>query len=464
MSFSDVEFLQIRAYSDHPEVRSAAKMLLEHHFKDAVRMRNEDSLFRDAKKLIASLWLHPSDLFRFTTKTSYFTEENRKQVWLTNGVLKLFNLMREIGWINDAIPAIPPFASSKSDGSGVAAIYAKSSTFRSLLEKLTVADLDVNPDLTRLKVTVEVEDVPNLKAEKILFIDHHKQQLDSHTRWVIEVLEAQWLLLRTFEIKKSDGSLLPWADIFYHQSLRGIQLRGGRIYSHFCTYPKNDRLGITFDGECVGSLDLSQIHPTMLLAFEGLQSEEELMGDDAPEDAYSMPSFGNFTRQHNKTLINILFNSESIDAASKAFINTHQWTDPITNELVIKTYKGKTIQKRKGEPIFQPNTKVESLKYIEAFKATHPAFADLVAADRPYDLQSLDATIALRVIDIMTQAGFPVLTVHDEFIVRQQDRKWLEMALVQAAKSVLNHIYDGEWRTVKVKWETLQGKVALNLE
>ena len=63
----------------------------------------------------------------------------------------------------------------------------------------------------------------------------------------------------------------------------------------------------------------------------------------------------------------------------------------------------------------------------------------------------------------MTQAGFPVLTVHDEFIVRQQDRKWLEMALVQAAKSVLNDIYDGEWRTVKVKWETLQGKVALNL-
>ena len=215
MSFSDVEFLQIRAYSDHPEVTSAAKVLLEHHFKDAVRKRNEDSLLRDAKKLIASLWLHQSDLFRFTTKTSYFTEENRKQVWLTNGVLKLFNLMREIGWINDAIPAIPPFALSKSDGSGVAAIYAKSSTFRSLLEKLTVADLDVNPDLTRLKLTVEVEDVPNLKAEKILFIDHHKQQLDSHTRWVIEILEAHWLLLRTFEIKKSDGSHLPWADIFY---------------------------------------------------------------------------------------------------------------------------------------------------------------------------------------------------------------------------------------------------------
>jgi hypothetical protein len=464
MSFNDVEFLQIRAYSDHPEVTSAAKVLLEHHFKDAVRKRNEDSLFRDAKKLIASLWLHPSDLFRFTTKTTYFTEENRKQVWLTNGVLKLFKLMREISWINDAIPAIPPFASSKSDGTGVAAIYAKSSKFRSLLEKLTVSDLDVNPDLTRLKLTVEIEDVPNLKAEKVLFIDHNKHSLDSHTRWVIGVLEAQWHILRTFEIKKSDGSHLPWADIFYHQSLRGKLLRVGRIYSHFCVYPKTDRLGITIDGESVGSLDLSQIHPTMLLAFEGLQSEEELMGEKAPEDAYSMPSFSNFTRQHNKTLINILFNSKSIDSASKAFINTHHWTDPITNELVIKTYKGKTRKKRQGEPIFQPNRKVETLKYIDAFKATHPAFADLVAADRPYDLQSLDSTIALRVIDILTQAGFPVLTVHDEFIVRQQDRKWLEMALVQAAKSVLNDIYDGEWRTVKVKWETLQGKVALNLQ
>lgn len=464
MTFSDVEFLQIRAYSEHPEVVSAAQVLLKQYYKDSIRRKNEASMFRDAKKIIASLWLHQSDLFRFTTKTAYFSAKNRKQVWLTNGVLKLFKLMRQIGWINDAIPAIPPYASSKSDGTGVSAIYAKSLVFKSLLKNLTILDLDVNPDLTRLKVTVETDDVPDLESEHILFIDHRKHRLNKQTQWVMATLEAQWDLLKTFEIRRADGSHMPWTDIFYHQSVRGRMLRGGRIYARFCLYPKIERLGITIDDEPVGSLDLSQIHPTILLAQEGFQSEEEFMGKDAPEDAYSMPEYNNLTRQHNKLLINILLNSSSVNAASRAFINTYHWHDPITNELEIKSYRGRTRKQRKGTPIFQPNNKVEALKYIEVFKKTHPAFAELITMKRSIDLQSLDATIALTLVDVMTQAGLPVLTVHDEFVVRQQDREFLETALMLVGQYVLGDIYQGKWRTVKAKWETLQSKEIVFLE
>jgi hypothetical protein len=120
MSTWNVDFLQIRAYSEHPEVKKAASILVEEYFACASRRKDESLLIRDAKKLVASLWLHPSDMFRFTTKTAYFTEKHRKQVWLTPRVLKLFKLMRDMGWVNEAVAAIPPYASSKGDGKGMA--------------------------------------------------------------------------------------------------------------------------------------------------------------------------------------------------------------------------------------------------------------------------------------------------------------------------------------------------------
>ena len=462
-NWDKTEFLQIRAYSEHPEVKKAASLLVEEYFADAIRRRDESLLMRDAKKLIASLWLHPSDMFRFTTKTEYFTEKKRKQVWLTSRVLKLFNLMRKIGWVNDAIPAIPPYASTKGDGKGMAAIYARSITFTRLLRRLKVKDLDVNPDLPRIQVTVEPDDVPELKDEMVLGIDPSTVKLDKYTQWVVDTLEAQWALLKQFEFKNAAGSHLPWTDLYYHQSTRGKMRRGGRLYAHICTYPKKERLGITIGGEPVGSLDLSQIHPTLLLAMEGLQSEAAVMGKDAPEDAYSMPAYKEFTRSHNKILINILFNSKSEEAAAKAFLNTHCWYDEITNELKFKTYKGRSKAKRLGKPVFSPNKKTEAVRYIDTYKQTHPVFTDVICSNLAGDLQSLDANIAVKVIDLMTQGGFPVLTVHDEFIVRRNDRKFLEVTVSLVAKQVLERVYAGVWAEVKAKWETSTGKRAISL-
>lgn len=458
------EFLQIRAYSEHPEVQKAASLLVEEYFADAIRRRDESLVMRDAKKLIASLWLHPSDMFRFTTKTEYFTKKERKQVWLTSRVLKLFNLMRKIGWINDAIPAIPPYASTKGDGKGMAAIYARSITLTRLLRRLKVKDLDVNPDLPRIQVTVEPDDVPELTDEMVLGIDPSTVKLDKYTQWVVDTLEAQWALLKQFEFKNAAGSHLPWTDLYYHQSTRGKMRRGGRLYAHICTYPKKERLGITIGGEPVGSLDLSQIHPTLLLAMEGLQSEAEVMGEDAPEDAYSMPAYDEFSRSHNKVLINILFNSKSEDVAARAYLNTHCWYDEITKELNFKTYKGRSKAKRLGKPVFSPNKKTEAVRYIDTYKRTHPVFTEVICSNLAGDLQSLDANIAVKVIDLMTRAGLPVLTVHDEFIVRRTDRKSLECAVNAVAKQVLEFVYGGDWAEVKANWETSSSKKTASLQ
>ena len=78
----DITFLGIKAYSEHPEVYRAAELLVNEYCRTRQRIKNKDKLPRDAKKLIASIWLHDGQ-FRFTTKEEYFSKGKRKQVWMT---------------------------------------------------------------------------------------------------------------------------------------------------------------------------------------------------------------------------------------------------------------------------------------------------------------------------------------------------------------------------------------------
>ena len=131
--------------------------------------------------------------------------------------------------------------------------------------------------------------------------------------------------------------------------------------------------------------------------------------------------------------------------------------------MKFKTYKGRSKAKRLGKPVFSPNKKTEAVRYIDTYKQTHPVFTDVICSNLAGDLQSLDANIALKVIDLMTQAGFPVLTIHDEFIVRRKDRKFLEITLNLVARQVLEFVYGGVWVEVKAKWETSTGKKVISL-
>jgi len=90
----DVSYLRIEAYSEHPEVLEMADILIESYLSTKTR-KNPQKYIRPARKLIASLWLRDGEMFRFSTKTSHFGEGKRKQVWMTQPVLTLFNHMRD---------------------------------------------------------------------------------------------------------------------------------------------------------------------------------------------------------------------------------------------------------------------------------------------------------------------------------------------------------------------------------
>lgn len=142
--YREAEFLSIKAYSEHPEVYKAAEILVEEFSKTRSQIRNKDKYPRDAKKLIASIWLHQGQ-FRFTTKDTYFSKGKRKQVWMTNRTLDLFNCAKELGWIEIVKRAIPPYLAKNKIG--LSAIYQTTNNFKKLLTWLTTEDITINPDL-----------------------------------------------------------------------------------------------------------------------------------------------------------------------------------------------------------------------------------------------------------------------------------------------------------------------------
>ena len=137
-----VENLKIQSYSEHPEVKTAANELVSAFYKKKSRKRDQKGFTRDARKLVASLWLHEQALFKFTTMKAYFEsgkQGKRKQVWMTKRVLQLFNVTKELGWIVLYRKGIPPQLSKS--GKGFNSVYITTEHFYNLLTHLKHEDI-----------------------------------------------------------------------------------------------------------------------------------------------------------------------------------------------------------------------------------------------------------------------------------------------------------------------------------
>jgi hypothetical protein len=445
---ADFSYLQIRAYSKHPEVAAAAQMLVEAHYVGSVRARRKEKEYlRDARKLVASLWLHNSDMFRFTTKTAHFSPEGRKQVWMTARTLTLFNLMLELRWIVKAYDAIPPYASKKKKG-GQSAIYARRIEFYNLLQNLQLQDIEHNPDLPRLELKTYVKD-QNGKDEAVVTAPSY-ESLDEFHKLAVDTLNRQWELLKKSRIQSSNGAPIPLSDLFYCIKSLSNFMEGGRLYAPFCIYSKQDRLGIRIDGRPVGSLDFSHFHPSLLLAERGMKKEPNLDVNDHNQDVYSMPDHQVMPRAVHKKLIGILINAASEKSAVIAFQNTYSWVEA-NGELKVKTYKGN--EKRQGKQVFADNRLPARAAYIESFKRHHPVLATFICSGRGKLLQAGDAAIALMVISKATAKGIVVLTVHDEFIVQAEHNAFIEECAVYAYKFACEHWIGYKDASPKLKWD-----------
>lgn len=430
----DVSYLRIEAYSEHPEVAEMADLLVESYLSSKAR-KNPKKYVRPARKLIASLWLREGDLFRFSTKTSHFGTTKRKQVWLTQPVLTLFNHMRDIGLVNECYPAIPP--EMAKDGVGRSAVYARTIQFNQTLKSLQPADIVPDPDMPRIMLRNSDDFWVKIEAEI------------EQSQWFItstQTLQAHSDLLEQANIRVSDGTPMhPNAWQYVRKFKESFELTG-RLYAPFTTWKKEHRLGITFSGVKAYSLDLSQLHPTLILRTQhGLEQETGLFtGLNA--DPYDMPDFFLLPRAVHKTLVNACFNARSLDSAARALINAYWRLDHEDNEYVCKIYKGRS--KREGRKCF-PGNKKEALKYIESFKFRHPQLADSVCSGIGLELQKSDSDYMINVIRIANEIQVPVLPVHDEVVFPETQLEIMKYVLSKAFSWTFGSA--GDFGSLKVK-------------
>lgn len=437
--FQEIEFLQIRGYSDHPEVYAAADLLCQEFAKTRQQVRHKNRYPRDAKKLIASIWMHEG-LFRFTTKAEHFSKGKRKQVWMTNRTLDLFNCMRELKWIKEVKGAIPPYLAKNEIG--FSAIYTATDAFKTLLRSLTNSDITINPDLpcvlrkdANKRVIEESEGFYSSKPyqEHQSLIKAHLERLRRHkTCWAegSEIAPIELLLTRQF------------TEDFAH---------GGRWYMNFQNQPKAIRNSITIGGKPVGSLDITQCHPMLILRiFKGKESEDGLFSRHN-EDVYQVTGFDHLDRDIRKKAVNTLFNANNEAEAIKSLVNTHWWIDGITSEVEIETYRGR--KKRWGSPVFKDAE--EAKKFIGNFKLIHPDFVDAIATGIGLQLQGFDGAVTHQVLKFADAIDLPLIPIHEEYLVPEDKKDVIEEILKSSIQVILQKA--GQYGALNAKWTNSTG-------
>jgi hypothetical protein len=430
----DIIFLGIKAYSEHPEVYKAAELLVNEHCRTRQRVKNRDKLSRDAKKLIASIWLHDGQ-FRFTTKDEYFSKGKRKQVWMTNRTLDLFKCARELGWIEIVTGAIPPYLAKNEVG--YSAIYQSTEKFKKLLSWLTIEDVTVNPDLpcvVRKDEDKRVIEEPESFYQTERYLEH-QNLIQSHLKRLGE-----------HQVRWANGNLIPPSELLLTRQFTETFGKGGRWYCNFQNKPKTVRNSITIGGKPVGSLDITQCHPMLILRVYRGKEDELGLFKNSSEDVYEVKGFEHLDRDIRKKVINTLFNATSEQSAEKSLRNTHWWIDELTGDLEIKTYASKTT--RKGYPIFKNSLEIKN--FINQFKFQHPDFIDVIGTGVGLVLQGFDGAITTQVLKFAEEKKLPIIPIHEEYLVPENKKFLIEEILKQSIRVVLREA--GQYGTLKAKW------------
>ena len=406
MDFKNVTYLRIEHYSNHPEVKAAADILVEKYAETKQFIKARPKWVSSARKLIASVWIRPNDLFRFSTKKDYFSAGSRKQVWLTPKTLKLFKLMISQGWIVKVKAEIRPKNSKKFKG-GLASIYQRQDSFKQLLSSLIESDIQLDEEVPLVTITDENNQLKDL--------DERYLQTESYQR-TVTILNNHFQLLKASQIRDKEGNPLGDNMLRYRRRFKNDMGTGGRFYSSFCVLPKKERLSITINNEPVGSLDFSQLHPKLILLLsKGVGEETNLF---ATGDIYHMPDYPHLPRQAHKKFINTILNAKNKEAAARSIATAEEYWDLIEDVPVFVTYSGKA--KRLQNPVWREKPLEQATKYVDDFLFRHPDFEQTAYSAKWGILQLIDSSIIEYTINRATSNNIPVLPIHDEVVIPEQ--------------------------------------------
>ena len=437
-TFVDTQFLKIQSYSKHPEVYRMADLIVDSYVATKKRVHRSKYVY-SARKLVASLWFHPSDLFRFSTKPSYFAKQ-KKQVWLTNRVLTLFKHMREMKpeLFTLKVQAIPPGISKT--GRGMASVYCRSDYFNETLQMLT--EEDIIYDSGEERITYKTDDNEYVSIPKEI----RKQW---SYKLVYSTLENHSEVLSKASISLPDGTYVSEETTCYIRRFKGSMTATGRLYAPFENWRERDRLSINFNGIPAMSIDVSSLNPILLLRMAHRLDSEPQGLFKAVENPYHIPFWEHIPRAVHKHVINMLFNCKTEATMIKACNSTHWWIDDV-GEIQSETYNDKKT--RQGQPVF-PGKSEEIKRYIEDFKQWHWCLKNFIGTGIGNKLQFVDSELILFILIAANRENIPVLPVHDEVVFPEVNKDFMLIALIAAFWHVLGEA--GEFGTLKVKAKRL---------
>lgn len=439
MNLKDTTFLRIEHYSGHPEVKAAADVLVNKYAEEMDFIQGRRKWISAARKLIASLWIRDDDLFRFGTKKDYFSKGKRKQAWMTPRTLKLFKAMEALGWLVKVQSEIRPKYSTKAKG-GMTSVYQRQPKFIQLLKSLTEQDIELDIDLPLVTLCDEDNQYMELTEEYL--------KTESYQR-TTTTLNSHYELLSRSSIVNKEGKPLGISMLRYRRRFKSSMGIGGRFYSPFCNLSKNERLSITINSESVGSLDFSQLHPTLILLLsQGVGRETNLFATD---DVYHMPDYPELPRAAHKKFINTILNAKSIDAAARSISTAEQYWDVIEDCPVFITHKGKS--KRLGNPVWSIKPLSHAKQYVEDFMFRHPNFEHAASNSLWGTLQLLESSILEYTIAEATLNDIPVFPVHDEVVIPRQHKELVEGYMVDGFHVVTKNKFNEH--VPKITWSCL---------
>lgn len=191
---------------------------------------------------------------------------------------------------------------------------------------------------------------------------------------------------------------------FYGGFWQGIPKAVRRQYRHGTKEPiPNESLLI--DGEPTIELDFATLHPRLLYAQ---------IGADSDETAYQLDYEPRGGRDAIKAAFNIAVNANTTRKAQYA-----------TARTILKITTGA------DDPEITPAALGEARKLIAAIRARHPELdrRGVFLTGEGVRLQRIDSDLCARVLSDLLAQGIVALPIHDSFLVRARDRYALATAM-----------------------------------
>ncbi|MCU7827790.1 MAG: hypothetical protein KZQ85_01850 [Candidatus Thiodiazotropha sp. (ex Myrtea sp. 'scaly one' KF741663)] len=215
--------------------------------------------------------------------------------------------------------------------------------------------------------------------------------------------------LKQFDIQCSSYSIFTKVDTYRVKRVfntRNDFSLGGRIYAGFWqNIPSDHRNNITINGASVVELDFINCQLKITYALEGIFYKEDGYILEGYEDPVG--------RSILKKILLMCLNTPSKNSARQA---AQSWI----NEC-----------KKKDEEIYNyyKANKIRIGKLIDQFAEKHADISGYFFKEHGLKIMRIDSDICMSIVQMFIDANKPILTVHDSFIVKEEDEDLLKESM-----------------------------------